>query len=119
VAIFLAMEQKDRFSFMERECPDFDTWIQDYGPFWMGHYSKLVARYIGDDPIYSSNIKMNFIGKTENLFDDLHTALINAEEEFTEKRFQHLLSIIDTDIRMVKVKTNKNIIVLYLISLKK
>jgi hypothetical protein len=89
---------------MERTCPDFDTWVQEYGPFWMGHYSKLVSRYTGDDPLYNSNIKMNFIGKTENLFGDLHKALTLAEEEFAEKRFQHLLCIINTDPKLLKSK---------------
>jgi|LakMenEpi03Aug12_release.lakeMendotaPanAssembly.Ray.scaffolds.fasta_scaffold130795_3 hypothetical protein len=101
---FWQWSKQDRLSLMERTCPDFDTWVQEYGPFWMGHYSKLVSRYTGDDPLYNSNIKMNFIGKTENLFGDLHKALTLAEEEFAEKRFQHLLCIINTDPKLLKSK---------------
>lgn len=79
---FWHWSKRDRFSEKERECPDFDTWIQDYGPFWMGHYSNYLMRYIGEDPNYSSDIRMHFIGKVENLFFDLETAMKNAKEEF-------------------------------------
>jgi hypothetical protein len=65
---------------MENESPNFDTWIQDYGAFWMGLYTQLVKRYIGEDAVYASDIKMDFIGKTENLYPDLLTALKNAGE---------------------------------------
>ena len=104
---FWQWSKKDRFSLMERECPDFDTWIQEYGPFWMGHYSKLVSRYTGDDPVYSSNIKMNFIGKTENLFRDLRTALIKAGEEFSETTYQDVVSSQDTDEKLIKFKNKQ------------
>jgi hypothetical protein len=104
---FWQWSKQDRFSLMERECPDFDTWMQEYGPFWMGHYSKLVSRYTGDDPVYSSNIKMNFIGKTENLFRDLRTALIKAGEEFSEKTYQDVVSSQDTDEKLIKFKNKQ------------
>jgi hypothetical protein len=86
----------DRFSKQEKECPDFDTWIQDYGPFWMGLYSKLILRYIGEDSLYESDIKMNFIGKIENLYNDLFIALKNSGEIFNEGRFHHLVKEADT-----------------------
>lgn len=82
----------DRFSKSERECPDFDTWIQDYGPFWLGFYTQLVKRYIGEDPLYQSENKMHFIGKSENLYPDLYTALSNAGEDITKQRFDQLVS---------------------------
>jgi hypothetical protein len=104
---FWQWSKQDRFSLMERECSDFDTWVQEYGPFWMGHYSKLVSRYTGDDPVYSSNIKMNFIGKTENLFRDLRTALIRAGEEFSEKTYQDVVSSQDTDEKLIKFKNKQ------------
>jgi hypothetical protein len=78
---FWYWSKRDRFSAKEKECPDFDTWIQEYGPFWMGHYSNYLARYIGEDPAYPTDIKMHFIGKVENLFVDLEKALKNAGEE--------------------------------------
>ena len=98
---FWQWSKQDRFSLMERGCPDFDTWINDYGPFWMGHYSKLVSRYIGDDPIYSSNVKMNFIGKTENLFSDLHIALTNAQEKFSDDDFKFLVDNVNKDQKLI------------------
>lgn len=99
---FYHWSKKDRLSEMERQCIDFDTWIQDYGPFWMGLYTKLVKRYIGEDPIYASNVKMHFIGKTENIFEDLKTALTNAGEEFNKYRFQNLVETHKTNEFLVK-----------------
>lgn len=80
---FWNWSKKDRFSFMERKCPDFDTWMQDYGPFWMGLYSRLTQRYIGEDPLYSCNAKISYIGKVENFKSDLFLALCkeNIKEE--------------------------------------
>lgn len=94
---FWQWSKQDRFSVMERECPDFDTWIQDYGPFWMGHYSRYLSRYVGEDPNYQSNIKMHFIGKSENLFSDLLFALKSAGEDINEEYFNSLISMIETD----------------------
>ncbi len=99
---FYHWSKNTRFSEMERQCPDFDTWVQDYGPFWMGLYTQLVKRYIGEDPVYASDVKMHFIGKTENIFEDLHTALMNAGEEFEENRFQHLVKNHNTNESLVK-----------------
>lgn len=84
---FYEWSKHTRFSGMEKESPNFDTWIKDYGAFWMGLYSKLVSRYIGEDSVYKSNIKMHFVGKTENLFPDLYQALKNAGETFDENLF--------------------------------
>jgi hypothetical protein len=89
---FYHWSKKSRFGETERLCPDFDTWMQDYGPFWMGLYTQLIKRYIGEDPVYASDVKINFIGKTENIFEDLHTALTNAGENFNEKTFQHMVA---------------------------
>ena len=99
---FYEWSKNTRFDKSERQCPDFDTWIQDYGPFWMGLYTQLVKRYIGEDPVYASDIKIHFIGKTENIFEDLHTALMNAGEEFEENRFQHLVKNHNTNESLVK-----------------
>lgn len=93
---FYEWSKNTRFSDMEKQSPDFDTWIQDYGAFWMGLYTQLVKRYIGEDPVYSSDIKMNFIGKTENLYPDLFTALKNAGESFDENKFHNLVKESDT-----------------------
>jgi hypothetical protein len=99
---FYHWSKGNRFDEMERQCPDFDTWIQDYGPFWMGLYTKLIKRYIGEDPIYASDIKMHFIGKIENIFEDLHAALVNAGEVFEESRFQDLIASRLTDEYLIR-----------------
>lgn len=99
---FYEWSKNTRFSDMEKESPNFDTWIQDYGAFWMGLYTRLVMRYIGEDPVYASDVKMNFVGKTENLFSDLYTALKNAGEEFDEERYHRLVSEIDTKESLTK-----------------
>ena len=81
---------------MERKCPDFDTWIQDYGPFWMGHYSRLVSRYVGDDPFYQSNIKISFVGKNENLYEDLKNAVIASGEDIDSTKIDNVISQVKT-----------------------
>lgn len=99
---FYEWSRTTRFSEAEKQSPDFDTWIQDYGPFWMGLYTRLIKRYIGEDPVYASDVKMHFIGKTENIFEDLYTALTNAGEDFEEDRFHHLVKNYDTNENLTK-----------------
>lgn len=94
---FYEWSKNTRFSAMERESPNFNTWLQDYGAFWMGLYTQLVKRYIGEDVAYISEIKMNFVGKTENLYEDLFTALKNAGETFNENYFNKLVQ--ESDIK--------------------
>jgi len=93
---FWHWSKQDRFSLMERKCPDFDTWIQDYGPFWMGHYSRLVSRYVGDDPFYQSNIKISFVGKNENLYEDLKNAVIASGEDIDSTKIDNVISQVKT-----------------------
>lgn len=77
---FWHWSKRDRFTEEEKQSPNFDTWIEEYGPFWMGMYTQLIKRYIGEDPYYKCDIKMDFVGKMENLFPDLKTAVLNAGE---------------------------------------
>lgn len=108
---FWNWSKKDRFSFMERKCPDFDTWIKDYGPFWMGLYTRLSQRYTGEDPIYKSDIKINFIGKNENIEADLLMALKNANEPISDEIYWATLkSMEDENLKYVnKQDYNRNI----------
>jgi hypothetical protein len=99
---FYEWSKHTRFSAMERETPNFDTWIQDYGAFWMGLYTQLVKRYIGEDSNYISDIKINFIGKTENLYEDLFTILKNAGEVFDETKFKKLVEETDSRESLIK-----------------
>lgn len=94
---FWNWSKKDRFSFMERKCPDFDTWVVDYGPFWMGQYTRLVQRYIGEDPLYPHKYRMHYIGKSENLKADLLTALTNANENFNKNAYSDIFTKIEAD----------------------
>jgi hypothetical protein len=87
---------------MERESPDFESWLNDYGPFWLGLYSKLVSRYTGTDQSYASDVKMHFVGKTENLFEDLYTALSNAGEVFDPNEYHKLAAVADTKESLAK-----------------
>jgi len=58
----------------------FDDWFKVENPFWLGHYATLVKRFIGVDDIYTTSNKINFVGKTENIKEDLYSALQAAEE---------------------------------------
>lgn len=62
--------------------PTIDEWLQDEGPFWLGHYTTLVKRFIGVDELYPTKNKINFIGKVESLREDLLQALNLAGETF-------------------------------------
>ena len=99
---FYEWSKHTRFSDSEKKSPNFDTWMQDYGAFWMGLYSQLVKRYTGEDSVYSSDIKMNFIGKTENLYTDLFIALKNAGESFDEIKFNILVAESETKESLTK-----------------
>jgi len=66
--------------------PSFDDWFKIENPFWLGHYSTLVKRFIGVDDIYLTSNKINFVGKTENIKEDLCLALQTAEEPFKGAR---------------------------------
>ena len=99
---FYEWSKNTRFSSMERESPDFESWLNDYGPFWLGLYSKLVSRYTGTDQSYASDVKMHFVGKTENLFEDLYTALSNAGEVFDPNEYHKLAAVADTKESLAK-----------------
>jgi hypothetical protein len=64
-----------RFSSVELETTSFDQWINEYGPFWLGHYTKIVRRYLGRDPSFPSDNKVEIIGRAEHLYTDLRTIL--------------------------------------------
>jgi hypothetical protein len=64
-----------RFSQVERDTTSFDEWLRDYGPFWLGFYTKIVRRYLGKDPAFPTNNKVEMTGRTEYLFKDLRTIL--------------------------------------------
>jgi hypothetical protein len=85
------------FDLQEGSSPDFDSWLQDYGPFWLGHYSTIVRRFIGIDPLYTTNNKISFIGKTENLEEDLFKALKAADENFNEVKYKEIFKQQDTE----------------------
>lgn len=96
---FWQWSKRDRFSDMEKECEDFDTWVKEYGPFWMGQYTRLVQRYTGEDPVFNNTIaRTNFVGKVENFFPDLHEALILAGEEFEKDKFEKIKKEYKTDL---------------------
>lgn len=111
---FWQWSKRDRFSDMERECEDFDTWIEEYGPFWMGQYTRLVQRYIGEDLIFNeTSAKINFVGKVENFFPDLRKALTLAGENFKAEKFEKIEKEHKTDLNIfphINSQTyNKNI----------
>lgn len=64
-----------RFSAPEIATTSFDEWIRDYGQFWLGHYTVLVRRYLGKDTNFPTNNKVELIGRTEYLYNDLRNIL--------------------------------------------
>lgn len=81
-----------RFSEPEINTESFDEWVRDYGPFWLGHYSTLVRRYLGKDPLFETNNKVELIGRTEHLFSDLRTILNITGQPYNVNVMRDLIS---------------------------
>ena len=75
-----------KYSNMDNEASDFNVWIKDYGPKFLGTYTNMLKRYIGEDVAYENKLKMSFIGKIENINIDLIAALNAAKEEFNYEK---------------------------------
>lgn len=81
----------------------FDDWFKVENPFWLGHYATLVKRFIGVDDIYTTSNKINFVGKTENIKEDLYAALQAAEEPLKGgKKYEDLFEAPGTTERLIK-----------------
>ena len=74
----------------------------------MGHYTRLVQRYIGEDPAYPVKKKIDFVGKVENLFVDLTLALRSSGEEYSSDYYHEVLANKDNDIALRKWKNEQN-----------
>ena len=75
---FYTWNKKDgdsRFTSVEKQTADVNEWMRDYGQFWLGLYAKIVKRYLGEDPLFPTTNKIDYIGKMENLEQDFATAL--------------------------------------------
>jgi hypothetical protein len=83
------------------EIEDFNIWIQYFGSFNLGMYSNILSRYLNETSLVINPLKVNYIGKIENLYEDLYTALTLAEEEFDKDKFKELAQ---------SAKTNNNLI---------
>ena len=83
-----------RFSSAEMATANFDEWVKEYGPLWLGMYTKWVKRYIGEDKNYPVNQRISFenIGKTERLYEDLKRILDKIEEPYNEARMHEILN---------------------------
>lgn len=81
-----------RFCAAEIATESFEEWIRDYGPFWLGHYSVLVKRYLGEDPLFPTNNKVLHIGKTENLFSDLKTIFEDVQQPYNAVVMNRLIT---------------------------
>ena len=72
----------------------FDDWFKVENPFWLGHYTTIVKRFIGVDNIYATSNKINFVGKTENIKEDLRKALDLAKEPFRGvRKYENLFEV--------------------------
>lgn len=71
-----------RFNGQELKTKSFDQWIDEYGQFWLGMYTTLVKRYMGEDINFPSKNKVTKVGKTEHLFSDLKRIFDEIGEEY-------------------------------------
>ena len=80
-----------RFNGQEIKTKSFDQWIDEYGQFWLGMFTKIVKRYLGEDPNFPTTNKVTLIGKTEHLFVDLGNILDSIGEEYNKDELQKLI----------------------------
>ncbi len=83
---------RTRFSSNEINTANFNEWVRDYGPLWLGMYSRWVDRYIGEDKNYlvEQRIGLENIGKTEQLYEDLKRILDNIGEPYNKKKMEEI-----------------------------
>ena len=81
-----------RFSGEELKTKSFDQWVDEYGQFWLGIYGTLIKRYFGEDENFPTSNKMQFVGKVENLYNDLGRALDAAGETYDANILRDLQS---------------------------
>lgn len=73
-----------RFNGQELKTKSFDQWIDEYGQMWLGMFSMMLKRYLGEDNDFKTSNKVTMIGKTEHLFVDLKRILQEIGEHFDE-----------------------------------
>lgn len=93
------------YSKMQEEELDFNKWVAHFGPKWMGMYTNRIKRYMGIDPVYPCEIRLNKIGKIEKLNLDLPTILQSAGEKFDEDLLAQMLN--DPTHPLIKQWANK------------
>lgn len=81
-----------RFSAPEIATTSFDEWIRDYGQFWLGHYTVLVRRYLGKDTNFPTSNKVELIGRTEYLYNDLRNILNVVGQPYKVDVMRNLIS---------------------------
>lgn len=104
-------QPNSRFNAEELKTRSFDEWINDYGQFWLGLYSKIVDRYMGLDPNFPTSNKVTHVGRTEKLYDDLMRILEELDEPYKKavlisiKEGSHVRSRMYTNVQ--KYEKNK------------
>lgn len=88
--------QHSRFSEPELKTTSFNQWLNDYGEFWLGLYSRLVYRYTGSDNKFNvpacNVILPEHVGKTENLYNDLKLTLLLLGQPFNKDKMDALIA---------------------------
>jgi len=100
------MQPLSRFSGDELKSKSFDQWIDDYGQFWLGKFTMLVKRYLGEDANFPTTNKVTKIGKTEHLYKDLINILDEIGEPYNAVRMQDLA---DGKVKMPPTHTNAQV----------
>lgn len=88
--------QHSRFSEPEMQTKSFDHWLNDYGEFWLGLYSRLVYRYTGSDnkfKVPACNVILpEHVGKTENLYNDLKVTFDLLGQPYNKDKMDALIA---------------------------
>jgi hypothetical protein len=81
-----------RFNGQELKTESFDEWINDYGQFWLGMYTTMIKRYLGEDKNFPTTNKVELIGKVEHLFTDLKTILDEIGEQYDVQALDDIIN---------------------------
>lgn len=80
-----------RFNGQELKTTSFNQWIDEYGQFWLGLYTKITKRYMGEDPHFPTKNKVTLVGKCEHLYSDLKDILCSIGERYDAAVMEELI----------------------------
>lgn len=80
-----------RFDKCELRTDSFDQWVSEYGQLWLGKYTLIVKRYLGEDANFPTTNTVRHVGKAENAFADLREILRTIGQPHNRQRLEEVI----------------------------